>query len=330
MSNRFKNKNVFITGVCGSVGSETLKQISLENPAQIIGIDNNESALFFLKEEYKHIKNIKLIQCDLANKNSLISLLQGTHFVFHTAAKKHVILSEDAPMEAVNTNIIGLQNVIEAAAVNKVQKVLFTSSDKAVSPTNVMGATKLIGERLILAAHDIFGSSKTVFLSTRFGNVLGSNGSVIPIFKKQIAQNNPITITDNRMSRFIMTLEQAVKLVIDSLFLAKGGEIFVTKMPVINIADLATAMFAIAQKKPKINIIGIKKGEKIYEELISEEEANRTLELKDFFIVLPSKEKTGTRYHKTQKLVNKVYQSDKEKALTAAELKQYLIKNKLC
>ena len=327
MSNRFKNKHVLITGVCGSVGSELLKQVLSERPASITGIDHNESALFFLKEEYKHLKNIRLVQCDLGNKPGLVSLFAGIHFVFHTAAKKHVILSEEAPMEAIHTNIIGLQHVIEAAAINKVERLLFTSSDKAVGPTNVMGASKLIGERLMLAAQDNTGN--TIFASTRFGNVLGSNGSVIPIFKKQIAANKPVSITDNRMSRFIMTLEEAVKLVIDSLFLARGGEIFVTKMPVIKIADLASAMFAIAGKKPVIEVIGVKKGEKLYEELISEEEANRTLELTDFFIVLPTKEKNRILYSKNQQLVIKVYQSNKEKPLTVAELKQYLLKNKL-
>lgn len=330
MSSRFKDKNVLITGVCGSVGSETLKQILEENPNQIIGIDNNESALFFLKEEYKHLSNVKLVQCDLFNKNSLVSLLKDVHFVFHTAAKKHVILSEDAPMEAVNTNIIGLQNLIEAAAANQVEKMLFTSSDKAVGPTNVMGATKLIGERLMLAAHDTFGAEKTIFTSTRFGNVLGSNGSVIPIFNSQISQNKSITVTDERMSRFIMTLEQAVKLVVDSLFLSKGGEIFVTKMPVIKIADLATAMFNIANKKPNVKIIGVKKGEKLFEELISEEEANRTLELANFFIVLPSLNQVHIVYDVHQKLVSKVYQSDKEENMTVGEIQQYLLVNNLC
>ena len=168
--------------------------------------------------------------------------MAGINLVFHTAAFKHVILCERSPFEAVQTNIIGIQNIIQAAIANQVARLIFTSSDKAVNPTNVMGTSKLMGERLMTAANGNACGNCQIFASTRFGNVLGSRGSVIPIFREQIKMGGPVTLTDPEMTRFIMSIKQAVQLVIDSAFLAQGGEVFVTKMPVIRIQDLAEVM----------------------------------------------------------------------------------------
>lgn len=323
---RFSNKTIFITGVCGSIGAELLKQISLSKPKKIIGIDNNESALFFLKNEYTNYDNVVLLHCDILNKNRLEKLLINVDYVLHTAAKKHVIISEENPIETVNTNIIGLQNLIDSSIRNKVKRFIFTSSDKAVGPTNVMGATKLIGERQIIEASE--NNCDTIFAITRFGNVLGSNGSVIPIFKKQIEANLDLTLTHKDMSRFIMTNRQAVDLVIESLFLAKGGEVFVTKMNVLKIADLAKAMIELSNKNLSIVSIGTKKGEKLYEELSSIEEANKTLEIENFFVIVNTPHE-NSKYSENQKTTNKVYVSNNEQEMTISEIKDFLVNNQL-
>ncbi|MCB0107427.1 MAG: polysaccharide biosynthesis protein, partial [Caldilineaceae bacterium] len=228
----WKGQSVLITGVCGTVGGELLRQVVKRKPAQIVGLDNNESELFFLMEEYASHPNIKLYLGDVRDKDKLIQTMRGIDIVLHSAALKHVILCEESPRDAIQSNILGVQNVIDAAMVNQVRRVLFTSSDKAVNPTNVMGTSKLMGERLMTAANATRRGDFPIFASTRFGNVLGSRGSVIPLFKRQIEQGGPVTLTDERMTRFIMTLEEAVQLVMESTFLARGGEVFVTKMPV--------------------------------------------------------------------------------------------------
>lgn len=291
----WKGKRVLITGVCGTVGRELLAQLKEEEPAEIVGIDNNESELFFLGEEVGADSNIRLYLGDVRDRDKLVRKMTGVDVVLHTAALKHVILCERSPRDPIQTNILGVQNVIDAAFENNVDRVIFTSSDKAVNPTNVMGTSKLMGERLMTAANALRRGETPVFASTRFGNILGSRGSVIPLFKKQIMAGGPITLTDRDMTRFIMTLREAVKLVIDSVFMALGGEVFVTKMPVVRIEDLASVMveemaprYGFSPDDIEIKIIGSKPGEKLYEELMSGEETRRALELERFFVVLPA------------------------------------------
>jgi len=289
--NPWKGKRVFITGVCGTVGKELLRQVIEKEPFEVIGIDNNESELFFVDEEYRNHSNVHVYLGDLRDKDKLMRKMQGVDIVLHAAALKHVILCERTPRDAVQTNILGTQNVIDAAMANHVERVLFTSSDKAVNPTNVMGTTKLMGERLMTAANAHRREGGPIFASTRFGNVLGSRGSVLPLFKKQIARGGPVTLTDPEMTRFIMTLEQAVKLVMESTFMACGGEVFVTKMPIARIADVAGVMIdelADDSAQIEINVIGSKPGEKLYEELMNDEETRRTIELANYFVVLPA------------------------------------------
>lgn len=293
-----KGKRVLITGVCGTVGSELLRQL-LEvdeySPSEIIGIDNSESSLFFLDQTYLNEKRVNLAVTDIRDLESLRRKMEGIDIVFHAAALKHVILSERSPEQAIQTNIVGVQNVIDAASACDVGRVIFTSSDKAVNPTNVMGTSKLMGERLMTAANSNRRSISTIFSSIRFGNILGSSGSVIPIFKKQLASGGPITVTDPEMTRFVMSIEDAVRLVIDSVHLARGGEILVTKMPIVKIVDLATAMtralapvYGYSLDEIEVKIIGSKPGEKLYEELMSDEETRRSVELERYFSVLPA------------------------------------------
>ncbi|EMS77659.1 polysaccharide biosynthesis protein [Desulfotignum phosphitoxidans] len=294
--NCFEDMRILVTGSCGTIGTELIRQLLCEySAAEVIGVDNNESEIFFQQQHYSEYKNSRFLLADIRDRNKLARLFQGIDIVFHAAAYKHVILCEYSPYETVQTNIIGVHNVVDAAIENKVKRVIFTSSDKAVNPTNVMGTSKLMGERLITAANSNMHSGDTLFSSTRFGNVMGSRGSVVPIFSKQIKKGGPVTLTDNRMTRFIMSIREAASLVIDSANLACGGEVFVTKMPVIRIKDLAVVMIEEFSKQYgynpgdiEIKTIGSKPGEKLYEELMSEEETARTIELEKYFIILPA------------------------------------------
>jgi len=335
--NQWKGKCVLITGVCGSVGGELLRQVVAKEPFEVIGIDNNETELFFADEEYHNHSNVHLYLGDLRDKDKLMRKMQGVDIVLHAAALKHVVLCERTPRDAVQTNILGTQNVIDAALANHVERVLFTSSDKAVNPTNVMGTSKLMGERLMTAANAHRRKSDPIFASTRFGNVLGSRGSVIPLFKKQIATGGPVTLTDPNMTRFIMRLEDAVKLVMESVFLACGGEVFVTKMPIARIQDMAAVMIEELAADPsaiEIKEIGSKPGEKLYEELMNDEETRRTAELPNYFAVLPAfksvYERISYGYPNMGDIgVDDPYNSSVHAAMTKEQLRLYLKENKL-
>ena len=340
---RFINRRIAVTGACGTVGRELVRQITEAfAPDEILCIDNNESEMFFLEQHHSKAGNVTFFIADIRDKARMVSLFKGIDVVFHTAAYKHVILCEHSPMEAAQTNIMGTGNIIEAALHCKVGKVIFTSSDKAVNPTNVMGTSKLMGERLITAANSTQRSGKrTVFASTRFGNVLGSRGSVLPIFFRQIAQGGPLTLTDERMTRFIMSIQEAVRLVIDSESLACGGEVFVTKMPVIRILDLAEVMIeSLAQRfgydpsSISIRIIGSKPGEKLYEELMSEEEKARTMELECYFSVIPAflsmYEQIDYAYPDVAAAsLSETYTSKNQIPMTKKELSHFLAENNL-
>ncbi|MEZ6042832.1 MAG: SDR family NAD(P)-dependent oxidoreductase [Planctomycetaceae bacterium] len=299
----FTNKTILVTGGCGTVGREIVRQLLEHGPKELRVIDSNESEIFFLEQELiQHAKQNPspriTSHCqvgDIRDADKLTMMCEGVDIVLHTAALKHVILCERAPFDAVQTNIMGVRNVIQAALACNVERVIFTSSDKAVNPTNVMGTSKLMGERLITAANSLKMSRRTIFSSTRFGNVLGSRGSVIPIFARQIEQGGPVTLTDRRMTRFIMTLEESCRLVLSAAEKARGGEVFVTKMPVIQIVDLARVMIdELADQhgynplSMAITEIGSKPGEKLYEELMSDEETRRTVELEEMFAVMPA------------------------------------------
>lgn len=338
-------KRILVTGAAGTIGKQIIKQLICSdkyNPAEVLGIDNNESELFFLDQKYSENPRVNFFLGDIRDKEKLLRRTKGVDVIFHVAALKHVVMCERSPFEAVQSNILGVQNVVSAAFENEVGTVIFTSSDKAVNPTNVMGTSKLMGERLITAANSSAPSNEApIFASTRFGNVLGSNGSVIPIFRKQIQQGGPVTLTDMEMSRFIMSKEQAAKLVLDSVFLAKGGEVFITKMPIIKISTLAEVMIEelaeLYGHNPAdidIDVIGVKPGEKLYEELMSDEETRRSVELINYFSVLPAFRGMYSDiqydYQDIQSdKVTKAYNSSEEEALSKEELRVFLQENKL-
>lgn len=335
-----KGKKILITGSVGTVGSEIIENLinEYDNDIKIIGIDKNENGVFHQKSLYEKYSNIDIYVCDLINKEMLRSHFKNVNIIIHCAAMKHVILAEEAPNEAISNNILCIQNIIEIAnSHNELEKVLFTSSDKAVNPTNVMGTTKLLGERLFSIAN--FHSENTIFSSTRFGNVVGSNGSVLEIFKSQLLKSKPLTLTDVEMTRFIMSKKQAAYLVLSSLNLMKGGEVFITKMPVINILDLANAMIKLykssghigsSDESYPINIIGSKPGEKLFEELMTEEEMVRAADVKDYFIVKPVFGKNKNMHNKENlgKVLG-VYNSKNQNPLTINEIEKYLLKENL-
>lgn len=341
---KFEGKSILVTGACGTVGTELVKQLLSDGdyaPKELIGLDNHESELFFLDQKYLNDSRAHFYVTDIRDKDELVNKMRGVDIVFHAAALKHVILCERSPEQAVQTNIHGVQNVIAAANANNVEMVIFTSSDKAVNPTNVMGTSKLMGERLMTAANSSKRGKGPIFTSTRFGNVLGSNGSVIPIFHNQISQGGPVTLTDKEMTRFVMSIQESVRLVLDSAEQAKGGEVFVTKMPVVRIEDLAIAMIEelapLHGKNPddiKITEIGTKPGEKLYEELMSPEETRRTVELEQFFSVLPAfrgiYHEIDYSYATTVNTnVTNPYVSEEEQPLTVEEIKTFLKNNDL-
>jgi FlaA1/EpsC-like NDP-sugar epimerase len=340
MHDFFFNKVVLITGAAGTVGQELIRQLLALNPAEVRAMDNNETELFFLGEQYRETHGLSVHLGDVRDARKLENICDGVEIIFHAAALKHVGLSEQNPFDAVQTNILGVKNVVQAARRQGVGRVLFTSSDKAVNPTNVMGTTKLMGERLITAANIINHSSSQRFSSVRFENVIGSRGSVVPIFAEQIRQSGPVTITDPNMTRFFMTLEEAVKLVLKACVMACGGEVFVTKMPVMRIPDLARAMidllgpeYGFGSEQIPIRFVGVRAGEKLYEELLTVEEMGRALETERMFVILPSlqsfygKIKYSYNGQLERTSLQRQYISALEPPMTVEDIKHFLLVN---
>ncbi len=323
----FKGRRIAITGVSGTVGAELLRQLAATEADSILGIDNNETELFFVGERYRDDDRVSVGLADVRDRDSLENAFSDADMVFHTAALKHVPLCEEAPLQAVQTNITGTQNVLDVAAAKGVKSVVFTSTDKAVNPTNVMGTSKLMAERLVTAANEQYADLNAI--STRFGNVLGSRGSVLPLFARQIRAGGPVTLTSAEMTRFVMTLEQAVHLVLRSAFLGVGGEVFITKMPIARIDDLAEVMvqalapaFGHDPASIEIKEIGTRPGEKLYEELMNEEEMRRSYDIGDFIMVQPALSLTTPPADSTP--VDRPYNSSVEPAMPAEELAAYL------
>jgi FlaA1/EpsC-like NDP-sugar epimerase len=335
-----RGKRVMVTGVCGTVGAELARQL-LENfaIASLTGIDNNESELAFLEERYSSRYDAHFLLADIRDVGAVMRETRNIEVLFHAAAYKHVALCERSPFEAIQTNVIGVHNIARAAVENGVERLVFTSSDKAVNPTNVMGTSKLMGERLVTAAALDPNLKGATFLSTRFGNVLGSRGSVIPIFRDQIRNGGPVTLTDPEMTRFIMSLHDAVRLVIESMVLGQPGDVLITKMPAIRIADLAAVM--VRELAPQcgrrpadiaIKVIGPKPGEKHYEELMNDEETRRALELERYFVVRPAFVTPQPKQpYQEQRVaaVDQPYNSANVATLSQAELTDFLRRHDL-
>lgn len=279
ISREIDGKVIFVTGAAGSIGSEIVRQLLNFHPLKVVLIDQAESPLYDLEFELKNkhdASRFEVVVCDVTNYSRLNKAFQ--HFrpdhVFHAAAYKHVPLMELNPYEAVNVNIMGTRNLANLASEYKVSKFVFVSTDKAVNPTNVMGATKRAAE---IYVQSLNANSSTSFITTRFGNVLGSNGSVIPTFRKQIENGGPITVTHKEITRYFMTIPEACQLVLEAGAMGKGGEIYVFDMgESVKIYDLATKMIKLSGltlgKDIEIKITGLRPGEKLYEELLNEAE----------------------------------------------------------
>lgn len=296
IAKEFEGKSILVTGGAGSIGSALVKHILKYNPLVVRVLDTNETGLFELGQECADYEDkTRMLLGDVRDKERILKASQNMDFVFHAAALKHVYLNEYSPLEAVKTNVLGAQNVFDAALENDVGKVIFISTDKAVDPTSVMGTTKLLTEKLTTAANYNKGKKRTIFSSVRFGNVLGSRGSIVPIFLEQIKRGGPVTVTDKRMTRFIMPMDRAVELILKASSIALGGEIFILKMPSIRIIDLAELLIEKEAQKYgynasdiKIKFIGTKPGEKIHESLITGYERDNARIEDELIIVSPS------------------------------------------
>jgi FlaA1/EpsC-like NDP-sugar epimerase len=281
------NKKILITGGTGSWGQELTKQLLEKfNVKKITILSRNENAQVIMRRKFSSDK-LKFIIGDVRDINSITKASKDIDIVFHLAALKHVPLSEENPDEFIQTNITGTQNVRDAAINNGVKKVVLISTDKACAPTNLYGYTKSIAEKIIIQANCI--TDKTKFVCIRGGNALGSNGSVVPLFIEQIKKNNKLTITDERMTRFFLTLQEAVSLIFSATENSYGGEIFVMRMPAFKIKEIAELVIeAYGNKESSIETIGMKAGEKIHEVLISEHESKLSYNFDENYIFINS------------------------------------------
>lgn len=289
----FCGKTVLITGATGTMGQSLARRILSYEPRAIRLYSRDEHKQYLMKQAAGDIPQFRFLIGDVRDFDRIQRAVEGVDIVLHTAALKHVPICEYDPFEAVKTNVIGTQNVILACMQNGVKHMLLTSSDKAISPPNTMGATKLLAERLMTASAYAKGTSQTKFTTVRFGNVLGSRGSAINQFIKDMRKGNPLKVTDMNMTRFIMSIDEATTLVLKALLLSQGGDIFVLKMPVIKLGDLIHALIEVNQetktnRQLDIQTIGLRPGEKMHEELLSEEESKIALEWEEMFVMLPS------------------------------------------
>jgi len=278
----FKDKILLITGGSGSFGNAVLRKFLDTGVKEIRIFSRDEKKQDDMRQFYKNNK-IKYYIGDVRNKRSVDYVMEGADYVFHAAALKQVPSCEFFPMEAVYTNIVGCENVIDSAIENNVKKVIVLSTDKAVYPINAMGLTKALSEKVMVSKSHNINGKKTIFCGTRYGNVMASRGSVIPLFIEQIKAGKPITITEPKMTRYLMTLDDAIDLVLFAYKNAEPGDIFVQKSPAATIDKIAKALLSIYKVKNEIKIIGIRHGEKIYETLVNREEMAKAIELENYF-----------------------------------------------
>jgi UDP-N-acetylglucosamine 4,6-dehydratase len=326
------NKVVLITGGTGSFGQEFVKHLlyNYKKIKKIIIFSRDElkqyeMEMLFPTKKYEHLR---YFLGDVRDKERLVRACEGVNIIIHAAALKHVPIAEYNPIESIKTNILGAQNIIEASISQNVNKVIALSTDKATSPINLYGATKLCSEKLFSAANLYKGPRNIKFAIVRYGNVLNSRGSVVPNFLNQIKNNGILNITDRNMTRFTMTLKESIKLVMYAIKNMEGGEIFIPKIPSYKILDLAKAINSSA----RIKYTGIRPGEKYHEELITKSESYKTIENKNYYIILPDFMKKSVLKKKNKAksyFSGKSYSSDTNKFLSSKNLKKILKENKI-
>ncbi len=331
----FSGKRILVTGGSGSIGSVIVKELLKCNPQQIRVYSRDESKHLDLMQSIGPDLRMRYLIGDIRDKERLMLSMEGIDIVFHAAALKHVVFCEANPFEAVRTNVLGTQNLIDCAFAQNVEKVVGISTDKATDPSNVMGCTKALAEKIMLASYHYKGFKKTKFSFVRFGNVLWSRGSVLPLWYKQIKNGGPVTITDLSMTRFFMPLSSTVELVFKATRMMRDREIFILKMPALYIKDLAQAMinvyaprFGYKPEQIRIDIIGKKSGERVHEKLLSGEEAEYALEADDMFVVTPVVGADGdnipTHYPDMKKAMQSEYSTKEQDKISVEEIEKML------
>lgn len=291
---QFRDRTIVVTGGTGSIGSAIVEALLPLAPHAVRVVSRDDSKQFELAQRLRDATALRMLIGDVRSRVRMARALAGAQLVFHAAAMKHVSAAEFNPFEATETNVRGTQNVVEAAIDAGVEKVLAISTDKAVDPTNVMGATKLLTERLMTAAESYKGPSATHFASVRFGNVIGSRGSLVPLIRGQVARGGPVTITDPEMTRYLMPIEDAVQLCLEAMNRMLGGEVFILKMPRVRVGDLVETLieayapqFGYRADQIAIETIGIRSGEKVHEALMTADEGSRAETVGAMYVVQP-------------------------------------------
>jgi FlaA1/EpsC-like NDP-sugar epimerase len=330
-STSFRGQRILVTGGSGTIGARLVDQLLGFEPEVVRVFGRDETKQFYQRQRLRDRRDVRFLIGDIRDRDRLVRAMDGIDTVFHCAALKHVESGEYNPFEATQTNVVGTQNVIDACLAAKVDAMILTSSDKAANPTSVMGASKLLAEKLVSAATNYRGSSPTRFASVRFGNVLGSRGSALELFFRQIAAGGPITVTDPAMTRFVMTTDRAVELAIRAAGIARGGEVFVFKMPAARLGDLVEAAIAVVATANRLDPAAIpthtiepRPGEKPYEELMTEDESVRARDIGEMFAVLPSIESQPgviVSYASAERAPVQAYRSDHVPALPAEEVR---------
>ena len=319
-------KVILITGGTGSFGNKFVETVlNNYNPKKLIIFSRDELKQYEMAQKFPEEKYscMRYFIGDVRDYNRLEMALRGVDIVVHAAALKHVTIAEYNPYECIHTNVIGAENIVRASLKNGVKKVLALSTDKAVSPVNLYGASKLAAEKIFIAANNIRGEDPTIFSAVRYGNVVGSRGSVVPFFKKLIAEGvDSLPITDLEMTRFWITLSQGVDFVLSNLALMDGGEIFIPKIPSMKIVDLAHVL----KKDIKTHVIGIRPGEKLHEWMLTSDESLQTVEIEDRYVVLPSFQKSWNALKNSKKISERlVYSSETNSEwLTESQLKEMI------
>jgi FlaA1/EpsC-like NDP-sugar epimerase len=288
----FRDRTILVTGGTGSIGSEMVRRLLDLGPRTVRVLSRDDSKQFELGEELRGRSELRMLIGDVRDRSRIARAMSGVDLVIHAAAMKHVPAAEFNPFEATETNVRGTQNVVEAAIDAGVDRVLTVSTDKAVDPTNVMGATKLLAERLMASAQLYRGPAATRFASVRFGNVIGSRGSIVPLILGQVARGGPVTVTDPEMTRYLMPIRTAVDLCFTALERMEGGEVFILKMPRVRIGDLVEVLveayagrYGYRPEEIAIERIGVRAGEKVDEALISTDEAWRVMDRDEMWVV---------------------------------------------